>query len=588
MRKPTLRPRGPRSRAAALLLALLAAPPALAQLSPGPLQRSHRQLEGVENCTRCHEVGRRLSADRCLACHSALATRIRAQRGLHAQPGHEACEACHVEHQGRDYELVWWGKAGRAAFDHAQTGWRLEGKHAGQACESCHRPAAVADRAGLVAGAANPARTFLGLRTDCAACHRDPHAGQLGGDCRSCHGVESWRGASGFDHVRTRFPLTGRHRDVACAKCHPALPAGADAAAPAPATATAVAPTGEGRRQWRGVAFADCADCHRDPHAGRLGGRCASCHATDGWRAVSQARFDHDRTRYPLRGRHVAVPCRECHRPDRPAHGLKFAACTDCHADRHAGQFARLEGGGDCARCHTVEGYAPSSYTVERHAGTAYPLAGAHLAVPCVGCHARPRAGAPVSDIPFRFQSTRCETCHRDPHRGEAATWIAKGGCESCHRIEAWSAAAYDHATTRFPLTDRHATARCSACHLPLAPDAPRGAIRLRAVNTACESCHRDPHAGQFRAATGGSTACERCHATANWRAGRFDHDRDADFRIDGAHARARCAQCHPREGEGEAAFTRYKPLGRECADCHRATPVRPEPSVVPPQGGSR
>jgi len=579
-RLPGLRP-----RAAALLLALLAAAPAPAQLSPGPLHEAHRKLEGVENCTRCHEVGRKLSADRCLACHTALATRIRAKQGLHAQPGHEACEKCHVEHQGRDYQLVWWGKAGRNAFDHAQTGWRLEGRHAGAACERCHRPEAVTGRAALVDGAADPQRTFLGLRADCAACHRDPHAGQLGTDCRTCHGVESWRGAAGFDHARSRFPLTGRHVDVACAKCHPALPAAAAAAAPD--TAAAGAPTGAGRRQWRGVACAGCADCHQDPHAGRLGGACASCHATAGWRAVSQARFDHDRTRYPLRGKHAAVPCNGCHRPDRPARGLKFAACADCHADRHAGQFAKLAGGGDCAQCHSVEGYAPSSYTVERHAATAYPLAGAHLAVPCVGCHARPRAGAPVAEIPFRFASTRCQACHQDPHRDEAKPWIDKGGCESCHRIEAWSSPVFDHAATQFPLADKHATARCSACHQPLAPGAPRGAVRLRGVDRACAACHRDPHAGQFSAAAGGATACERCHATANWRAARFDHNRDAAFRIDGAHARTLCAQCHPREGAGETAVTRYKPLGRDCAACHRATPARSDVPAVPRQEGT-
>jgi len=585
MRQPTRRLSALRPRTVALLLALLAAAPAFAQLSPGPLHGAHQKLEGVENCTRCHEVGRKLSADRCLACHTALATRVRAKQGLHAQPGHETCEKCHVEHQGRDYQLIWWGRGGRAAFDHAQTGWKLEGKHAGPACERCHKPDVAAGRAALVAGAANPQRTFLGLRADCVACHRDPHSGQLGPDCRSCHGLENWRGAAGFDHARTHFPLTGRHRDAACAKCHPALPAGVDVAAPE-ATAAGV-PINEARRQWRGVAFAGCADCHKDPHGGRLGGECASCHATESWRAVSQARFDHERTRYPLRGKHVTVPCKGCHRPDRPARGLKFATCTDCHAERHAGQFAKLEGGGDCARCHSVEGYVPSSYTVERHAGATYPLAGAHLAVPCVGCHARLRAGAPVSDIPFHFASTRCQVCHRDPHRDEAKPWVDKGGCESCHRLDAWSVAVYDHATTRFPLTDKHATARCSACHQPLAPDAPPGAIHLRGVDRACESCHRDPHAGQFRAPTGGGTACERCHETANWRAGSFDHNREAAFRIDGAHARTRCAQCHFREGEGEAAFTRYKPLGQECAACHRANPARPEAAVVPPQEGT-
>jgi len=582
--------------AALATVALACVAPARAQLSPGPLSRAHAALEGVANCTKCHEAGRRLSADRCLDCHTALAGRLRAGDGLHARPGHDACETCHAEHHGREYELVWWGKAGRDAFDHAQAGWPLAGRHAGVACDRCHAPerlGAEPARA-LREGGANPQRTHLGLDAACAACHADPHERRLGADCAGCHDERGWRPATRpFDHGRARYALTGRHVEVACAKCHPPLDPAAAGATPAPAAAPGAGP----RLRLSGLRFASCADCHRDPHEGRLGADCARCHDTAGWRAVAQARFDHDRTRYPLRGRHAAVPCRDCHRPDRPAGRQRFAACTDCHADAHVGQFARSPGGADCARCHTVAGFSPATFTVADHARTAYPLAGAHLATPCVACHARPAPTAPPAAIPFRFATTRCAQCHADPHRGQADRWVREGGCEACHVVESFRAVRFDHAATAFPLEARHAAVSCLACHgpstpgltapPPAAPPARAGReapIVLSGVATACAACHRDPHAGQFRdAGAGGATRCERCHTPANWRPDRFDHTRDARFVLDGAHRRARCEQCHPRTEAGEERFVRYKPLDTACRACHA---TRPDSTAVPATAG--
>ena len=44
-----------------------------------------------------------------------------------------------MEHQGRDFELVFWGERGREAFDHALTGFSLLGRHARLRCDDCHR-----------------------------------------------------------------------------------------------------------------------------------------------------------------------------------------------------------------------------------------------------------------------------------------------------------------------------------------------------------------------------------------------------------------------------------------------------------------
>ena len=56
-----------------------------------------------------------------------------------------------------------------------------------------------------------------------------------------------------------------------------------------------------------------CISCHRkdDKHKTTLGTECSSCHSERGWREVR--RFDHDRTAFPLLGRHIRTDCKSCH-----------------------------------------------------------------------------------------------------------------------------------------------------------------------------------------------------------------------------------------------------------------------------------
>jgi hypothetical protein len=91
--------------------------------------------------------------------------------------------------------------------------------------------------------------------------------------------------------------------------------------------------------------------------------------------------------------------------------------------------------------------------------------------------------------------------------------------------------------------------------------------MKLAPLGVRCADCHRDPHAGQF---TDG-TRCERCHAVdAFTPAGRFDHDRDAAFKLEGAHAAVPCTACHePRPGPDGKPFVRYRPLPSACESCH-------------------
>jgi hypothetical protein len=108
----------------------------------------------------------------------------------------------------------------------------------------------------------------------------------------------------------------------------------------------------------------------------------------------------------------------------------------------------------------------------------------------------------------------------------------------------------------------------CVACHTSLKARRSGERLSFAGLSVACDSCHRDVHAGQF--IREGKTTCERCHEGPTWRNTlRFDHNRDSAYALDGAHSRTPCLGCHKVEMSNGIALTRYKPLGKACADCH-------------------
>jgi hypothetical protein len=544
------------ARAALLAATLAGVPVALhAQISPGALSRPHAKLEGSSHCLECHDARQGVAPAKCLQCHEALQRRVAAGKGLHARPEYRDCKTCHVEHQGIDSAIVWWGKQGRQAFDHAQTGYPLAGKHASLACVQCHKSSSA--EPGRPAGGTET--SFLGAALECAGCHSDAHRGEFAGrSCAACHSQIAWRPAPGFDHAKSRWPLTGRHAAVACEKCHTQRTP--DPSAP-----------GKSERLFRVVAGQDCAACHEDVHRARLGRNCASCHGTAGWREVRTSGFDHDKTAYPLLGKHATVACASCHLPGRPMR-VPHARCTDCHRDAHRGELARRSDGGRCESCHAVTGFRPALFGPAEHAQTAFPLRGGHLAVACNACHKRsgaagvPAAGARASAAaPLRLAAGRCSDCHTDPHRGQLARFTSTGACESCHDVAGWRPAAFDHGRTRFRLDGAHARLACAACHRTAGP---AGTGSYTGLAQACAGCHRDPHQGQF-VAEGHAVSCDRCHTAASFETATFDHAHDARFRLDGAHARLACARCHKSESRDGRTFVRYKPLPITCGGCH-------------------
>ncbi len=525
----------------------------IAQLSPGPLHQSHAHLEGLTNCTTCHDRERKELSINCLKCHQLIKHSIENKTGYHGLNSLEDCSDCHVEHQGREFNLIYW-EDGKEHFDHRQTGYLLEGTHSRIACNLCHNKAFISDSLVLLSENLNPDGTYLGLSQTCLSCHSDEHRGQLGSDCLRCHTFEKWDAVTYPDHNNFRFQLTGRHRDVDCGKCHYEKGSEQDRF-----------------RVYKPLDFKKCTDCHRDYHDGRLGKDCKICHSTEGWKRGSFVAFDHSLTRFPLEGLHKTVSCEKCHKNDTTKKIEHFLSCSDCHADYHAGQFKHREEQGECKDCHTVEGFLPARFTLEEHNRTRFPVRGAHLAVACNKCHI-PQQSEPGKSARFGFSTLECTECHKNPHGSDLDRYLQKKNtpvnrnkCAYCHEETGWQTIEFDHNTTDFPLTGSHAKLTCGRCH----QKSTAGFIELSGLTTACSKCHADPHYSQFQKKDDEPTDCSRCHVTTDWLAEKFNHNRDSEFELTGAHQYVRCGACHKTIEKNEKMMTLYKPINTDCITCH-------------------
>jgi len=660
-----------------MLLTCLTAPPLAGQISPGPLARAHGDLEGTANCVKCHRGGRSALSAQCASCHREIGWLAEQGRGVHGAPAvrSQACATCHPDHAGAGFELVKWPEGSAERFDHRRAGWPLTQRHAETACADCHAAKYQTGPARTLAAGSRGGR-WTGLETGCGGCHEDIHRGALGADCAQCHDASRWTTTPGFSHDTTGYPLTDKHTTVACEKCHltAALATRQDAAGrPVPV--------------YRPVPHESCAACHRDPHAGRLGERCASCHTTKSFQQIDKEHFDHQRTRYPLEGRHATTGCAACHGRFATAAQKKpaFASCSSCHADAHNRTGTLAGRNEDCATCHTLNGFAPARLSLAQHARTAYPLEGKHTRVTCSACHVK-ATGAQAARwgtarVVLQPPSATCRSCHGDDHGSQLSARPDRGECAACHTTSGWAPSRLtpaDHARLGFPLLDRHAAASCAACHGVARPGLPamtataslgRARFRFELAETECAACHQDPHGGRY--ATGGALPvaggcaachdvrhfrpavielpahadygfaldgahratpcvachealgsrsapvpalvrqagvkplrleaprscagchqtphgrqfearadqgrCESCHGAGRWQpADRFDHDRDASFRLGGGHERVPCNRCHPTEGSSAGApQLRFRPLSGRCESCHAGKEVK-------------
>jgi hypothetical protein len=229
-------------------------------------QKVAYRLDGAHRtvaCAACHPKDPRLEAKLPAAQRARLEAQHRTVKpslALLAIPrAGKDCRVCHrdphagqfQQRQDREGCVGCHGLEGwkPARFDHTRDSrYKLEGKHEKAACASCHRPA----EGGTV--------RYKPLPLACAGCHPDVHVGQLAvkgvTDCARCHDAASWKDKVRFDHQKdSRYKLEGKHKPVACAKCHPLVPTG----------------RGPETRRYRPLPT-DCQACHADFHQGAFRG----------------------------------------------------------------------------------------------------------------------------------------------------------------------------------------------------------------------------------------------------------------------------------------------------------------------------
>jgi len=508
-----------------------------AQISPGDLSNAHASLEGVSNCTKCHDVGNKVTREKCLACHQMIKTNILAKKGYHASAevtGKE-CVVCHNEHHGRTFQLV---RFDRKNFIHSKTGFELKGAHARQECNACHKAAFIKDQR-----LKKKATTFMGLNQACLNCHEDYHKGRFSSKCNTCHNFESFKKVTVFDHNLTRFPLLGSHKTVACDKCHKTEMI-----------------NGKPVQKFKGLAFSNCTACHKDVHNNKFGQNCKQCHNEESFHVVKGIKtFDHDKTNFKLLGVHALISCKLCHKTSLTA-PLKHNHCYDCHADYHKGDFAKNGVSPDCDQCHTNDGFTKSIYTIEKHNLTKFPLEGAHLATPCMTCHQK------QGKWTFRNMGRNCIDCHKNIHIGFIQDkYIVNNNCTACHNTTSWKNVTFDHNKTNFKLDGEHAKLLCSDCHFAK-DDKGLRIQKFKGLSADCASCHKNNHAGQFD--VDGKTDCTKCHDTTSWTKTKFDHN-TSRFKLEGAHAQVNCNECHKEVTNEKGKYIQYKFKSIECAVCH-------------------
>jgi hypothetical protein len=539
-------------------------------LAPGELIQGHVKLE--YDCQQCHiKFDRKGQSALCSACHKEVSADMKNKAGFHGTLKPQACNVCHTDHKGRTAQIASFDKK---KFDHTQTDFLLKGKHGPLACEKCHETG----------------KKFRDAALQCNGCHKkdDTHKGSLGNKCADCHNEKNWKEAI-FDHNTTKFALEGKHADAKCADCHKANKYKDTARACVSchkkdddSTKGHKGQYGEkcdtchGVKTWKPSTFnhdadtkyvlrgkhvttscttchkgplyktklaQDCQSCHSkdDKHKESLGKDCVSCHSEKSWK--EPARFDHDKSSFPLLGKHVDVECKKCHKSAMFKEAPKD--CFSCHKkdDKHNGNL-----GQQCEACHGERDWKTTAGRFQ-HDKTRFRLRNAHAegVVKCTACH---------KDLTsFRKTSTDCFSCHKkdDKHEGQAGK-----ACESCHSDKTWRVEKFDHSLTKFPLTGRHITATCKSCHLTQ---------RFKDVELTCYACHKkeDKHKQKL------GERCENCHNARSWRLWDFNHDKRTQYVLEGAHRKVTCESCHKKEApKGKDAA----PVGINCLSCHQSTDV--------------
>jgi hypothetical protein len=496
-------------------------------------------MHAVVECDECHKnAAAGVYTGLTTACQTCHMTEFNAT----TNPAHAAnqtafppsqCQVCHSNFDN-------WANAN---FNHATTGFILDGAHATTACAACH---------------VNNNYNLSGIaQTDCgnSQCHLTtwqqtnnpahasaPTAFPLA-TCSTCHNDASWL-TSTFNHSSTGFLLTNGHANLQCTQCH----------INNNYTLT-IAPTDCGNSQCHLTTWQQTNNpVHPSAGAAFATSLCSTCHNTVGW---TTATFDHSTTGFLLTQGHANLQCTQCHINNNYALTIAPTACgnSQCHLTDwtntnqpvHSTSGAAF-GAANCANCHTPAGWTAASFD---HSITGFTLVGTHMSpnpTPCASCH--------ISNN-YTLSSGDCMTCHTAdyqrtttiggnvPNHVTANFPSTASACAACHPITTWAAGTFDHSSFGFPLTQGHANLQCTQCHI-------NGNYSLQIAATDCgnSQCHltdwtntNNPVHSSAGAAFAASL-CSTCHTTAGWTSATFNHN-STTFPLTGLHVSVACTTCH-------------------------------------------
>ena len=348
-----------------------------------------------------------------------------------------------------------------------------------------------------------------------------------------------------FIHTLTGYKLTGAHSKKKCADCHK--------------------PEFISDKKIKAKKFTylglktECLTCHADYHQKTLSNDCAGCHNDEKFKPATK--FDHDKTKFKLAGKHEQVQCQDCHKTSikngqkfQEFKGVHATNCTNCHKDVHNNKF-----GQNCSECHNNE-----SFTVVGgvknfdHNKADFKLEGKHLNVACKSCH------KVKLTTPLNFK--HCTDCHTDYHNKQFVKNGVSPDCSTCHNVKGFTEFSFSteqHNAGVFPLKGAHLATPCFACHKK------QDKWKFKEIGKNCADCHENIHQSFISDKYYPDANCESCHNMNRWNVINFDHKK-TQFELEGAHTKQTCRDCHFNKEKTGHAAQKFAGLATNCTNCHK------------------